>query len=47
MASSAIEALGMIETKGFVALVEASDAMVKAANVELVGWEKKIGRAHV
>ena len=30
----------MIETKGFVALVEASDAMVKAANVELVGWDK-------
>src|ERR1700741_3151452 len=44
MASSAIEALGMIETKGFVALVEASDAMVKAANVELVGWDK-IGSA--
>jgi ethanolamine utilization protein EutM len=40
MASTAHEALGMIETKGFVALVEASDAMVKAANVELVGWEK-------
>ena len=35
MASSTIEALGMIETKGFVALVEASDAMVKAANVTL------------
>ncbi|MFP6677307.1 MAG: BMC domain-containing protein, partial [Pirellulaceae bacterium] len=33
-------ALGMIETKGFVALVEASDAMMKAANVELVGWDK-------
>ncbi len=40
MASASIEALGMIETKGFVALVEASDAMVKAANVDLVGWEK-------
>ena len=40
MAGSTIEALGMIETKGFVALVEASDAMVKAANVELVGWDK-------
>lgn len=40
MASASVEALGMIETKGFVALVEASDAMVKAANVELVGWEK-------
>ncbi|MFP3938572.1 MAG: BMC domain-containing protein, partial [Phycisphaerae bacterium] len=31
-----MEALGMIETKGFVGLVEASDAMCKAANVELV-----------
>lgn len=34
------DALGMIETKGFVGLVEASDAMVKAARVELVGYEK-------
>ena len=34
------EALGMIETKGFVALVEASDAMIKAANVEFLGWDK-------
>jgi ethanolamine utilization protein EutM len=34
------EALGMIETKGFVALVEASDAMLKAANVHLLGWDK-------
>ena len=34
------EALGMIETKGFVALVEASDAMMKAANVQFVGWDK-------
>ncbi len=34
------DALGMIETRGFVAMVEASDAMVKAANVELVGYEK-------
>ena len=40
MASASLEALGMIETKGFVALVEASDAMVKAANVDLVGWDK-------
>lgn len=39
------DALGMIETKGFVALVEASDAMVKAARVELVGYEK-IGGAY-
>ena len=31
-----MEALGMIETKGFVGLVEASDAMCKAANVELI-----------
>lgn len=35
-----MEALGMIETKGFVALVEASDAMMKAANVEFLGWDK-------
>ena len=32
-----MNALGMIETKGFVGAVEAADAMVKAANVELVG----------
>ena len=35
-----LEALGMIETKGFVAMVEAADAAVKAANVVVVGWEK-------
>ncbi|MCS6978033.1 MAG: BMC domain-containing protein [Gemmatales bacterium] len=35
-----MEALGMIETKGLVALIEASDAMLKAANVQLVGWQK-------
>lgn len=40
------EALGMIETRGFVAMVEASDAMVKAANVQLVGYEK-IGGGYV
>ena len=40
MATATLEALGMIECKGFVALVEASDAMLKAANVELVGWDK-------
>lgn len=34
------EALGMIETKGLVGLIEASDAMVKAANVQLVAYEK-------
>ncbi len=40
------EALGMIETKGFVAAVEAADAMVKAANVILVGREY-IGAGYV
>ena len=35
-----MEALGMIETKGFVALVEATDAMLKAANVQFLGWDK-------
>lgn len=35
-----LEALGMIETKGFIALVEASDAMMKAANVQFHGWDK-------
>lgn len=40
------DALGMIETKGFVAMVEAADAMVKAARVELVGFEK-IGGGYV
>src|ERR687887_2247205 len=35
-----LEALGMIETKGLVALIEASDAMLKSANVTLVGWQK-------
>ena len=34
------EALGMVETKGLVAMIEAADAMVKAANVQLVGYEK-------
>lgn len=38
--AKAMEALGMIETKGFVTLVEASDAMLKAANVEFLGWDK-------
>jgi microcompartment protein CcmL/EutN len=36
----------MIETKGFVGMVEAADAMVKAARVELVGYEK-IGGGYV
>ncbi len=34
------EALGMVECMGLVAMIEAADAMVKAANVELVGYEK-------
>jgi microcompartment protein CcmL/EutN len=37
------EALGMIECRGFAAVVEASDAMVKAAKVELTGYEKTGG----
>jgi len=40
------EALGMIETRGLVAMIEAADAMVKAAKVNLVGWEK-IGSGYV
>ena len=40
------QALGMIETKGLTAQFEATDAMLKAANVELIGWEK-IGSGHV
>lgn len=41
-----MEALGMIETKGLVAMIEAADAMVKAANVTFVRYEK-IGDAMV
>ena len=40
MANDRMEALGMIETKGLVALIEASDAMLKSANVTLLGWQK-------
>jgi len=40
------EALGLIETRGFVAMVEAADAMTKAAKVRLVGYEK-IGGGYV
>jgi ethanolamine utilization protein EutM len=46
MENNEMNALGMIETRGFVAMVEASDAMVKAAKVELVGYEK-IGGGYV
>src|SRR5918997_6842243 len=38
--ANTLEALGMIETKGLVSLIEASDAMLKAANVTLLGWQK-------
>lgn len=34
------EALGLIETRGFVGMVEATDAMLKTANVVFVGWQK-------
>ncbi len=36
----ASQALGMIETKGLVALIEAADAAMKAADVQMTGWEK-------
>src|SRR4051794_41932771 len=34
------EALGLLECKGLVSLMEGTDAMLKAANVEMVGWDK-------
>ena len=40
------EALGMIETRGLIAMIEAADTMVKTAKVNLVGWEK-IGSGYV
>src|SRR3989449_11775872 len=40
MSTTHMEALGMLETKGLVALIEGSDAMLKAANVTLIGWQK-------
>ncbi len=43
MAEVYSDALGMIETRGFAAMVEASDAMVKAAKVELTGYERTGG----
>jgi len=36
----ALQALGMVETRGLVSLIEAADAMCKAANVELIGWDR-------
>lgn len=41
------KAIGMLETKGLVALVQGTDAMLKAANVELVGPLKQVGSALV
>lgn len=41
------QAIGMIETRGLVALVEATDAMLKSANVELVGPLTQVGNAMV
>jgi|SRR5687768_6210811 ethanolamine utilization protein EutM len=41
------KALGLIETKGFVGMVEAADAMVKAARVTLVGYEKGYGGGYM
>jgi len=39
-AMSSSDALGLVETKGLVGAIEAADAMVKAANVRLIGYEK-------
>ncbi len=36
----ASEALGLLEVKGLVALMEGTDAMLKSANVEMIGWDK-------
>lgn len=41
------QALGMIETRGLVALVEATDAMLKSANVQLIGPMTQVGNALV
>ena len=41
------QAIGMIETRGLTALVEATDAMLKSANVELVGPMVQVGNALV
>ena len=41
------QALGMIETRGLIALVEATDAMLKSANVELIGPMTQVGNAMV
>lgn len=36
----ASQALGLLECKGLVSLMEGTDAMLKAANVEMIGWDK-------
>ena len=46
MANAQLSALGMIETRGLVGAIEAADAMVKAANVQLLGKEQ-IGGGYV
>lgn len=46
MADVQMIALGMVETKGLIGAIEAADAMVKAANVKLIGKEQ-IGAAYV
>jgi ethanolamine utilization protein EutM len=46
MSEATHDALGMIETRGFAAMIEAADAMVKAANVDLIGYEQ-IGGGYV
>ncbi len=38
--AKSMEALGMIETKGLVCMIEAVDAMLKSANVQMIGWDK-------
>ena len=46
MSDSSMAALGMVETKGLIGSIEAADAMVKAANVRLIGKER-IGADYV
>ena len=40
------QAIGLLETRGLIALIEGTDAMLKSANVEMVGWDK-VGSAMV
>jgi ethanolamine utilization protein EutM len=46
LAMATIPAVGMVETRGLVALFEATDAMLKAASVEMLGW-RKLGKGLV